>query len=225
MGTNKGIVLGLLLSTTVFAGRTHAEPAYLVYPSSPAVFRYDATRYELLFAGNPKFDPTFAIGGGMLWDQVEQRIPVELYRAPIITSFQVSPSGVNEYVTYANDFDVIVDGFGTMPRTLGSLRLRFWPEPPSASVQVFLDGGAISTLTTHLAPVEVQTQIGNGFYADTGVHRVAWLGASGIEIVAFSDKNDNGAFDGVPRFRIVARDNAVGVESTTWGGVKALYRR
>jgi hypothetical protein len=155
---------------------------------------------------------------------MDQRVPVELYRAPVITSFQPSTSGVNEFVTYANNFDVIIDGFGTTPRTLGSLCLRFWPEPSSALMQVFVDGNPIEALTAPLASVEVLTSIGNGFYADTAVHRLSWVGATGIEIVAFSDKNANRAFDGVPRFRIVALDNVVGVEAKTWGGVKALYR-
>jgi hypothetical protein len=224
MGTSKGFVLGLLLSATALTGRSHAEPSYLVYPGSPAVFRYDATRYEVVAPGNPKFDPAFAIGGGMLWDRVEQRIPVEFYRAPLITGFEASPTGMNEFVTVGNDFDVIVDGFGTMPRTLGSLCLRFWPEPPAAFVQLFLDGVPVTSLTASLTAVEVTTALGNGFYSDTGVHRLSWVGAAAIEILAFSDKNANRAFDGRPLYRIVARDTAVGVESTTWGRVKALYR-
>ena len=225
MGTKKGIVLGLLLSAAAIPGRANAEPSYLVYPSTPAVFRYDPARYELASPGHPKFDAAYAISGEMLWDRVEQRIPVELYRAPVITGFQVSPTGHNEFVTMATDFDVIVDGFGTAPRTLGSLCLRFWPEPHSSFVQVFVDGALAGASTALLAPVEVRTDVGNGYYADTGVHRISWVGAAGIEIIAFSDKNADHAFDGTPLFRIVARDNAVAVEATTWGSVKALYRR
>lgn len=225
MGTKKGIVLGLLLSTAGFIGRAHAEPSYLVYPSSPAVFRYDASRYEVVSPGSPGYDPNFAIGGQMLWDRREQRIPVELYRAPVIMGFEVSPEGRNEFVTMATDFDVIVDGFGTTPRTLGSLCLRFWPVPVNSYVQVYVDGALTGSLTTELEPVEVQTQIGDGFYADTGVHRISWVGAAGIEIIAFSDKDADRVFDGVAEYRIMARDSAVPVESKTWGGVKALYRR
>ncbi|MDH4038222.1 MAG: hypothetical protein OEX18_09410 [Candidatus Krumholzibacteria bacterium] len=225
MGTKKGIVLGLILCATAFAGRVHAEPSYLLYPSSPAVCRFDAGRYELVSPGDARFDAAYAVGGQMLWDRAESRIPVELYRAPIITAFEPSPSGQNEYVTLGNNFDVIVDGFGTSPRTLGSLCLRFWPDPPSSLVQVFIDGAPIGALTSQLAPIEVLTSIGNGFYSDTGVHRFTWVGSTGLEIIAFSDKNANGAFEGTPRFRIVAQDNVVGVEATTWGGVKALYRK
>jgi hypothetical protein len=224
MGTKKGIVLGLILFATASAVRVHAEPSYLIYPSSPAVFRFDAGRYELVSSGDTRFDPAYAIGGQMLWDRSESRIPVEFYRAPVITAFEVSTSGYNEYVTLSNNFDVIVDGFGTSPRTLGSLCLRFWPEPASSFVQVFIDGSAISSLTSSLESIEVQTNIGNGFYADTGVHRFTWVGSTGLEIIAFSDKNANHAFEGVAQYRIVARDNVVSAESKTWGGVKALYR-
>lgn len=225
MGTKEGIVLGLLLSATALAGRAHAEPSYLVYPSSPAAFRYDANRYEVVHQGDARFDGAYAIAGQMLWDRAQQRIPLELYRAPLLTGFEVSPTGRNEFVTFATDFDVIVDGFGTEPRTLGSLCLRFWPVPSSSYVQVFVDGSLAGSLTAELAPVEVRTSLGNGFYADTGVHRLSWVGAAGIEIIAFSDKDANRAFDGVAEYRIIARDNAVPVESKTWGGVKALYRR
>jgi hypothetical protein len=225
MGTKKGIVLGLVLCATAFAGRVHAEPSYLIYPSSPAVFRFDTGRYELVYPGDSRFDPAYQVGGRMLWDRAESRVPVEIYRAPVITGFEASTSGYNEFLTLANDFDVIVDGFGTSPRTLGSLCLRFWPQPPSALVQVFIDGAPMSALTSPLAAIEVQTNIGNGFYADTGVHRFTWVGSTGLEIIAFSDKNANEAFEGAPQFRIVAQDNVVSVEAKTWGGVKALYRK
>ncbi|HEX5130993.1 MAG TPA: hypothetical protein VFX92_00750 [Candidatus Krumholzibacteria bacterium] len=224
MGTKKGIVLGALMFATVLAGRASAEPSYLVYPSTPAVFRFDASRYELVVASNPKFDPSFAIGSTMLWDRVESRIPVEIYRAPFLTGFEPSPSGLNEFVTYGNDFDVIVDGFGILPRTLGNLCLRFWPQPNVAALQVFIDGEPLRSLTASLAPVDVSTALPGGFFADTDSHGISWLGAAGMEIIAFSDKDGDRAFAGTPAFRILALSAAVAVEETTWGGVKALYR-
>jgi hypothetical protein len=45
-----------------------------------------------------------------------------------------------------------------------------------------------------------------------------------MEIVAFSDKTGDGAFQGTPLYRIVSRLSPVAVESTSWGKVKALYR-
>ena len=225
MGTKKGIVLGLLLVVSALAGTANSEPSYLVYPSPPAVFRYDSSRYELVSSGDVRFDPAYSVGGQMLWDVAENRIPIEFYRAPVITGFDVSPTGTNEYVTIGNDFQVIVDGFGTTPRTLGNLCLRFWPQPSSGMLQVFVDGALAASAAMGLEPVEVQTNIGSGFYADTGVHRVNWLGATAIEIIAFSDKDGDRSFDGVVLYRIVATDNVVGVEATTWGGLKAMYRK
>jgi len=224
MGTKKGIVLGLLLAVSAFAGPANSEPSYLVYPSSPAVFRYDSSRYELVSSGDTRFDPAYSVGGQMLWDFVESRIPIEFYRAPVITGFDVSPTGTNEYVTIGNDFQVIIDGFGTTPRTLGNLCLRFWPQPSSGLLQVFVDGMLATSAATSLAPVEVQTNIGSGFYADTGVHSVTWIGATAIEIIAFSDKDGDRSFGGSVTYRIVATDNVVGVEAKTWGGLKAMYR-
>lgn len=224
MGTKKGIVLGFLVAVAAFAGRASAEPSYLVYPSSPAVFRFDAGRYELVSPGDPRFDSKYIVAGQMLWDRTENRIPVELYRAPIITGFEPSPSGQNEYVTVGNDFTVIVDGFSTGPHTLGNLCLRFWPAPPSNLVQVYVNGQPATSATMALAPVDVHTSIGGGYYSDTGEYHVTWIGASGIEIVAYSDKNANRSFEGVPAYRIIAQDNVVATQPKTWGGVKALYR-
>ena len=226
MGTKKGIVLGLIIFAAAVGtgGRSSAEPSYLVYPSTAAIFRFDPARYELVLPGDTRFDAAYAVGGEMLWDKNESRIPVEIYRAPIITGFDVSPTRQNEFVTVGNNFEVIVDGFAASPRTLGNLCLRFWPAPPSNIIQVFVDGAAVTSATLGLEPVEVQTAIGNGFYADTGTHLVTWVGAAGVEIIAFSDKNANRSFEGNANFRIIAQDNVVATESKTWGGIKALYR-
>jgi hypothetical protein len=127
-------------------------------------------------------------------------------------------------VTFGNDFTVVVDGFSDQPRTLGNLCLRFWPAPNSGSLQVSVDGVSLSSFTASVAPFDVTTSIPGGFFADTASHTVSWVGASGMSIVAFSDKNGNRAFDGTPLFRIVVLSGAVAVEETTWGSVKALYR-
>jgi hypothetical protein len=75
-GTKKGIVLAPFL--VGFASLAFAEPSYLIYPNAPAVFRFDASRYELVLPGDPKFDSNFAVGNQMLWDRVEGRVPVDL---------------------------------------------------------------------------------------------------------------------------------------------------
>jgi hypothetical protein len=45
-----------------------------------------------------------------------------------------------------------------------------------------------------------------------------------MRVIAFSDKNGDGAFQGTPRFGILALNAVVAVAPTTWGRVKSLYR-
>lgn len=222
-GTKKGIVLALFL--VGFASLAFAEPSYLIYPNAPAVFRYDSDRYVLLAQGDPKFDPSYAIANQMLWDVVEERVPVEIYRAPLITSFERSPSGLNEFVVVGNDFEVVVDGFGPTPRTIGGLCIRFWPEPNQTFVQLSVDGHPTAGLTHGLSALEVSTATGSGYYADTSRFMLSWVGASHLRVIAFSDKNADRAFEGTPRFSIVARDETVPVAPTTWGQIKSMYSR
>ncbi len=221
--TKKGIVLVPVLA--VFASTAFAEPSYLIYPNSPAVFRYDPARYETVTAGDPKFDPSYSVGSVMLWDRIEGRLPVEIYRAPLITSFEESTNGQSEFVTVGNSFEIIVDGFGPAPRTIGGLCVRFTPEPAQALVQLTTDGNLCTGLTHFLPSLEVETPSGGGFYADTSRFMFSWMGASQLRIVAFSDKDADGAFDGTPLFSIVARDQTVPVAETSWGQIKAMYRR
>ena len=222
-GTKKGVVLAPVLA--VFASTAFAEPSYLIYPNSPAVFRYDPARYETVTAGDPKFDPSYSVGSVMLWDRIEGRLPVEIYRAPLITSFEESTNGQSEFVIVGNSFEVIVDGFGPAPRTIGGLCVRFTPEPAQALVQLTTDGHICPGLIHFLPSLEVETPSGGGFYADTSRFMFSWIGASQLRIVAFSDKDADGAFDGTPLYSIVAQDQTVPVSNTTWGQIKAMYRR
>jgi len=221
--TKKGIVLVPVFA--VLASTAFAEPSYLIYPNSPAVFRYDPARYETVTAGDPKFDPYYSVGSVMLWDRIEGRLPVEIYRAPIITSFEESTNGQSEFVTVGNSFEIIVDGFGPAPRTIGGLCVRFTPEPAQALVQLTTDGTLCTGLTHFLPSLEVETPSGGGFYADTSRFMFSWIGASQLRIVAFSDKDADGVFDGTPLYSIVARDQTVPVAETSWGQIKAMYRR
>ena len=226
MGTKKGIVLALLwlpLGSSA-AVASAAEPSYLVYPSSAAVFRFDSARYELLTPSDPRFQAGFAIAGQMLWDRAENRVPLEVYRAPDLIGFEPSPTGRSEFVTFRNSFEVVVDGFASAPRTLGSLCVRFWPEPASAVVQIEVDGLPLQHWTTPLPALDVLTPVAPGFYSDTRAVVCSWTGASVMRVIAFSDKNGDGAFQGTPRFGILSLNAVVAVAPTTWGRVKALYR-
>jgi len=222
-GTNKGIVLALSLGLAQ-AGVALAEPSYLIYPSSPTVFRFDVNHYELIHAGQPKFDSGYAIANEMLWDCIGERVPIEVYRAPHLVGFEPSSSGINEFVTYSNQFDIVVDGFGVGSRTLGNLCLRFWPDPARTAAILSLDGLTTDRLTIPLPSLEVTTPLANGYYSDTRSHAFSWVGAPAMQIIVFSDKDADGAFAGTPTCRIVANDAAVPVSEATWGRVKALYR-
>ncbi len=221
--TKKGIVLALCL--TAFASLAFAEPSYLIYPKAPAVFRYDASRYECLMPGDAKFDPSYSVNNQMLWDRVEGRVPFEIYRAPMITAFEPSHNGQNEFVTVGNDFVIVVDGFGPSPRTIGGLCVRFWPLPNQAILQLTINGLPVTGLTQALPVLEVTTATPGGYFADTSQFTFSWLGASEVRIVAFTDKDADRAFEGTPLYSIVARDETVPVATTTWGQVKAMYRR
>jgi hypothetical protein len=223
LSTKKGIVLALGLAF-IQAGSAMAEPSYLIYPANvPTVFRYDVSRYELVNPGHDKFDPSYAVGDYMLWDRVGQRVPVEIYGAPQLVGFEPAV-GASEYVTYADEFDVIIDGFGPGPRTIGNLCLRFWPYTSQGSAVFTVDGVPTSHLTVPLPAIEVATPVLEGFYAGSSLHHVSWVGAAAMEIVAFSDKDGDGGYQGTPAYRIVARYSPVRTENTSWGKVKSLFR-
>ena len=223
LSTKKGIVLalGLVLSQ---AGSALAEPSYLIYPANvPTVFRYDVGRYEAIAQGQEKFDPSYAIGNVMLWDRVEQRVPVEIYGASQLIGFE-PVVGTNEFVIYVDEFDVVIDGFGPEPRTIGNLCLRFWPYNVMGTAVLTVDGVPTSSLVVPLPAMEAITPSADGFYVGTSLHHVSFIGAAAMEIVAFSDKDADGGYQGTPAYRIVARHSPVATEATSWGKVKSLFR-
>jgi hypothetical protein len=224
LSTKKGIVLALCLGL-VQAGAAFAEPSYLIYPSVPTVFRYDTSRYEVVGSNDAsRFNANYAVGNYMLWDRVDGRIPYEVYGAPQLVGFEPTTSGTSEYVTYNDEFDLVIDGFGSQPYTIGNLYLRFWPYPATNTATLTVDGVTSDHLTVPLSSLAVNTPTGDGYYSNTRVHHVSWTGASAMEIVAFSDKDGDGRFTGQPLFRIVARYTPVATQPTTWGKVKSLYR-
>jgi len=231
-GTNKGIVLRSFACIVAVAavlnlcmpGPALAEPLLLIYPNSAAVFRYSPDCYEELPSSDPRYDPAYDIGGKMLWDKVEQRIPIEIYRAPALNGFEESPLGLNEFVTMANRFNVIVDGFFAAPRQLNNLYLRIIPDPPHTTVQATVGGVPIETLINPIPGLNVITPIGGGFYSDTESIHVTWSGTVGMHITVYADKNGDYVYDDVvPRFSIYVVDNTIAVETETWGGIKARY--
>jgi hypothetical protein len=231
-GTNKGIVPWMFLcSILVFtiAGAVRAEvhePPVLVYPNSAAVFRYDATRYELLEPSNSNYDPNFAIAGRMLWDKVDDRVPIEIYRAPNLAGFEENPLGFNEFVSLTNQFVLIIDGFYDQPRHLGALYIRFIPDPPQSLAQITMNGADVTSLIQPIEGFDASTPIAGGYYTGTKEVHIAWSGPMGMRVSAYVDKNGNGVYDGgLPPFSVYVRDNTVPTVPATLGRVKALYSR
>lgn len=222
LSTKKGIVLALCLGFAQ-VGPAFAEPSYLIYPSVPTVFRYDVNRYEVVGSDQSVFNAAYAIGNYMLWDRVDGRIPYEVYGAPQLIGFEPTV-GTSEFVTYTDDFDLILNGFGNQPYTIGNLYLRFWPYASQSPVVLTIDGVTMNRMTVPLASLNVSTPVQDGRFSDTRVHHVSWTGANAMEIVAFSDKDGDVRYTGTPAYRIVARFAPVATEPTTWGRVKSLYR-
>jgi hypothetical protein len=200
-----------------------AEPNVLSYPNSSAVFQYDPARYVLLAPGDPDYDPSWALAGRVLWDTVDERIPVEIYRAPQLVGFEPSAQWRNEYVTLRNQFDLTVDGFYAQPRFLGNLMVRFVPDPATATAVISVDGVPLDGYVYPLGNLNVATPVTDG-YADTLVRTISWTGGLSLRMVVFADRNLNGVFDdGPPLYTVRAQDNPIPVEATSWGRVKSLY--
>jgi len=233
IGTNKGIVLRIIFCSiaviavlnVVGVSPVAAERPLLIYPSTPTIFRYDPARYEELAPGHPNFDARTAIAGTMLWDKIDDRLPLEVYRAPGLYGFEESPTGRSEFLAMTNGFDLIIDGFHDAPRQLSNLYIRFIPEPPHSAIDIIVGGVTLDRLIHPLPGFDVTTSIGNGYYSDTQQVRIVWSAAVAMRISVYSDKNGNLVYDdGVPAFGVYVMDNTIPVKTETWGGIKALYK-
>ena len=229
---NKGIVRGRFLLLLVGSllgigsGRALADESLLIYPSVSAVFEYDPARYSVLSTSDPSYAPAFGVAWFMLWDDVEARVPTEIYRAPSIARFEPSARGENRFVVYRNEFNLVIDGFSGASRNWGNLYIRFIPEPNTTPPQVEFDGVLVSETITPVAGFAASTPTGDGHFFDTRVHHVRWSGALGLRIVVFSDRNFNRAFDdGPPLFSVVAQDAAAPTRATSWGSLKSPSRQ
>jgi len=229
--TNKGIVLKLFICSAVVgallnlaAASAWAEPSLLVYPSQPAEFHYNPAEYKVITPLQPSYDPNFDVGGFMLWNKVENRIPFEVYRAPNITAFKPSRHGMNEFVLLINHFTLVIDGYFEYPRQLPELMIRFTPDPPHESALIFINSEPVDYLIQTIPGMDVYTPTPEGNYSNTRTASVKWSASGGLRISVFGDKNGNGVYDdGAPKWSIYCVDNTVPVRKTTWGGIKAIY--
>jgi hypothetical protein len=230
-GTNKGIVLRLFYCvavTVMLLGATamlsYAEPLLLVYPNKPAQFHYNPSDYSALSPGHPDYDANYAVGGVTLWDNAEERIAYEVFRAPWLAGFQESANGMNEFVLMTNEFNLIVDGYGEYPRQLNKIHVQFAPSPPNATAMIEMAWEPLVYLITQVPGIDALESTDEGYYTGSSSFHIRWSGSVGIRITAFADKNGNHAYDGgVPKWSIFVSDNSVPVEETSWGAIKAMY--
>ncbi len=212
---------GLLLCSSV----SEAEPSLLVYPSTPCVFRFDPGRYEVVSVAELPADAQIdGVNSVTLWDKFEQRVPVEVYRAPNLIGFEPSADGRSEFVTVINQFVFNVDGFAEHPRQLHNLYMRIVVEPSWARADVTIDGVPVTDYIVPLQSLVVSTQLENGYYSDKFTHWISWRGAIGLRLFVYSDKDGDKVLDGEPLFCVYSQDNTIPVVESSWGRVKALYQ-
>jgi hypothetical protein len=160
----------------------------------------------------------------MLWDKLEARVPVEVYRAPELIGFEPSPYGENEFVIRGIEFNIIVDGYSDVPRELANLTMRFLPEPSHSFLTLKLNDVYLDEVFAPLPPLSVRTPTGDGHYADTAVHHLRWSGARELRITVYSDKNNDRVYSGDgTQWSILVTDGVVSTQETSWGKLKSSY--
>jgi hypothetical protein len=204
-------------------GAARADVGLLVYPANYVIFQYDPADYEVKYPADPNFDPAYAVAGFMLWNRPENRVAYEVYRAPLISGFETSATGRNEYYTAGNLAMISVDGFSEYPRQLNDIYIEFQPFPPSSSPNIFVDDVRVEGLRYYVPQLVIATPTGNGFYSDRLQFRLRWLGAQYVRIIVYADKNGNRVFDGEPSVDLLMEDLTVPAQERTWGGIKTLY--
>jgi hypothetical protein len=154
-------------------------------------------------------------------------IDLSIYQAPNITGFQPSTPGDEGYFTIGYSFDLIIDGWSNEPRTYYNIQLVFDPDPSDCAPDIQVDGDAVAG-PPYVYPigdltVSTPTPYGNN-YSDTITKLIHWAGCYGIRIWAYADENYNGVHDGTECFTAFSHDTTVPSETSTWGGIKALFQ-
>jgi hypothetical protein len=201
-----------------------AEPCILAYPAGRVSFLYDTARYEAKSAGDPLFDPAYAVGGLMLWDKLKERIAFEVYQAPGLEAFAPSLSGRSEFLFYGLEMQLVIDGFAETPRQLSDVIVQFSPQPLGASAAILVDGVPVSDLRYAAPRLVVSTPTGTGYYSDSVTINVGYSGVLRIDMIVFQDRNGNRIFDGDECYGTIIEDFTIPVEEKTWGSIKALYQ-
>jgi len=218
-----GFATLLVVLSVLYPMAAAGDVGLLAYPLNYVVFRYAPAEYAVIEPVDPQYDPAYGVAGHMLWNRLEQRVALEVYRTPGLSGFETSSSGRSEFYTAGNTATICVDGFSNYPRQLNDIYVEFRPYPASSAPDIFIDGERIEGLQYVIPRLVVTTPVGDGYYADTVTFRLRWVGAQFIRIVVYADKNGNRVFDGDPSYSILMEDLTVPVESKTWGNIKILY--
>ena len=216
------VFVALLIPVTLLG-----DPCLVVYPGGPCVYCYDPMEYYTAGPGEAGYDPVYARGGLVLLERGSGEIDHSIYQAPMIEWFQPSLEGNDGYVFLTPDVELIVDGFHNTPiiyRNIIVVFDRFTPSGCTPTITV--DGVPIAGTQYPAGDLTVSTPTARGNnYSDTFTLRIDWTSCAGIRIWAFADEDYDGVKDGGECFTAYSHDASIPVESSTWGGIKNLYRR
>ena len=210
----------------VITGAALADPCLVVYPDSPCVYHYSIDEYYTVGPGHPLYNPLYDRGGEVLIDINWDTIAYNIYQAPNLVGFTPSTDEKEGYFFLDKDFTLIIDGFSNVPTTYVNILLKFDNVVPEGCVPtITIDGMPVTGDTYLVGDLVVSTPTGDGNnYSDTIELIVSWSGCYGLHFWAFSDENYNGELDGGECFTAYSHDTVVGVEESTWGAIKSIYK-
>jgi len=215
------VLLFLFIASTVAA-----DPCLVVYPSGPCVYHYDITEYYTVGPGHPLYDAEYDRGGLVLLETGTDEIDESIYQAPLLEGFTPSTDGNDGYFFIGVDSEIVIDGFSNEPATFMNILVVFDDFiPAGCSANIMVNGMPIAGNVYTLGDLAVTTPTASGRnYSDTMTLALGWHGCYGIHIWAFADENYNGIHDGGECFTAFSHDATIPTESSTWGGIKALYK-
>ena len=200
-----------------------AEPCVLAYPIENVIFKFDPVAHEMVFPGDSRYDFQYDRSGVMLWDKSSGRVAYEAYQAPRLQGFQPNNMGTSTFYLLGNRYTLVIDGYYHAPRKLNNIYVRFTPTPADASPIIHINGEQFYGLYYHIPQLDVSTLTDEGYYSDSINLNMSWTGAEAIEITVFSDRNNNGVFDGEPCSTVFMEDMTIPTENLSWGAIKSLY--
>ena len=210
-----------------YAGPASSDPCLVVYPDSPCVYHYDTDLYYTVGPGDPLYDPIYDRGGQVLIRMYDDPIDLSIYQAPNLVGFAPSTDGNEGFFFLEKDFMLIVDGFSQTPTTYVNILLIFdGVVPEGCAPTITVDGTPVTGGVYVVGDLVVSTPTAYGNnYSDTIELMVSWNGCYGLNIWAFADENYNGELDQSDEcFSAYSHDTTIGVEETTWGAIKSIYK-